>query len=193
MKPERVLEMFKMAGALLEGHFVYTSGRHGKYFIQAARVLQNPEYTEALCSSIATLFRKEDVELVVGPAVGGVILSYETARQLYCTAAYTEKNQDGNMALKRGFKLTPGTRVLVVEDVITTGGSVQKTLDHLISRGANTVGVAVLVDRSQGKANFQCRFEALATLDLDSYPPDELPEELKAIPAIDPDDIIIGG
>jgi len=189
MTNDDVIRTFRTAGALLEGHFIYASGRHGSKFLQAARVLQFPEHTEKLCAAVAARFEGDQIALVVGPATGGIILAYETARHLGCRAAFSEKEPDGGMAVKRGVALPPGTRVLVVEDIITTGGSVQKTIDHLRGRGAEIVGVGVLIDRSGGKAAFDCRFEALAQLHLESYPPDAVPESLQAIPVMEPDDL----
>ena len=114
MNPEQVVQTFRDTGALLEGHFIYTSGRHGRQFLQAARVLQYPEHTEPLCRAIAQAFESEKVDLVVGPATGGILLAYETARHLKCRAAFTEKDGLGGMVLKRGFALKKGERVLVV-------------------------------------------------------------------------------
>lgn len=191
MKDEAVIEIFRKTGALLEGHFVYASGRHGRRFLQAARVLQYPKHTEALCRALAARFAGEGVELVVGPATGGIILAYETARHLGCRAAFTEKEADGGMAMKRGFALDRGTRVLLVEDIITTGGSVKKSIEHLRGRGAVIVGVGGIIDRSGGTATFDCHFEALATIQLESYPADAVPEDLAAVPISEPDDLIL--
>ncbi len=189
MTSENVIEIFRDSGALLEGHFIYTSGRHGNRFLQAARVLQYPEHTEKLCKAAAEKFADENIELVVGPATGGIILSYETARHLGCRAAFTEKDGDG-MALKRGFALKPGTRVLVVEDIVTTGGSVKKTIEHLRQRGAEVVGACVLIDRSAGEAGFDCRFEALAKLDMQSWAPDECSLCANGEALVEPDDLL---
>lgn len=191
MTQEEVLQKFRQTGALLEGHFIYTSGRHGRQFLQAARVLQFPEHTEALCKALADKFAGDRVDLVVGPATGGIVLAYETARHLGCRAAFTEKETDGTMALKRGFRIDPGTRVLVVEDITTTGGSVKKSIDHLRARGAEVVGVGVLVDRSSGEAVFDCRFESLARIAMQSWPPEECPACADAAPLVEPDDIRI--
>lgn len=191
MKPERVIELFKEAGALLEGHFVYASGRHGRHFFQAARVLQYTRITEELCRALAEKFADDKVDLVIGPATGGIVLAYETARHLNCRAAFTEKDGDGRMALKRGFRLTPGTRVLMVEDITTTGGSVKKSIDHLRSRGADIVGVGVLIDRSGGEARFDCRFEPLARFTLESWPPDSCSLCKAGQAVIDPDDLVV--
>jgi orotate phosphoribosyltransferase len=190
VKPERVIELFREAGALLEGHFVYASGRHGRHFFQAARVLQYARITEELCKALAEKFACEKVELVIGPATGGIVLAYETARHLECRAAFTEKDGDGGMALKRGFKLTPGTRVVVVEDVITTGGSVKKSIEHLRGRGADIVGVGVLIDRSGGEATFDCRYEPLTRFTLESWAPDSCALCKGGQALIDPDDLV---
>jgi len=190
MTSEEVLACFKETGALLEGHFVYASGRHGRLFLQASRVLQYPAHTERLCRAMAELYAGSRVDMVVGPATGGIILAYETARHLGCRAAFAEKTPDG-MAVKRGFSILPGTRTLVVEDIITTGGSVQQTIDHLFKRKAAVAGVAALVDRSGGAARFDVPFKALAQIDLETYPPDGVPEGLQAIPITEPDDLIV--
>lgn len=191
MTSGQVLDIFRATGALLEGHFLYTSGRHGAHFVQASRVLQFPNYTERLCKAIAEKWANEKIELVVGPATGGIILSYETARHLECRSVFTEKDGEGGMSLKRGFRLDPGTNILVVEDIVTTGGSVKKTIDHLRSRGARIAGVSVLVDRSGGEANFDCPYKPLAFLALKSYDPKECPGCQDNIPLRDPDDLVI--
>ena len=190
--PVDVIAEFKAAGALLEGHFLYTSGRHGSRFLQAARVLQYPERTERLCKALAAPFVDAGVQVVIGPATGGIILSYETARHLQCRAAFTEKDADDGMALKRGFSLSPGARVLVVEDVVTTGGSVLKTVEHLRGRGGDVVGVAVLIDRSGGKApDFGCVYQPLATLALESWPPEKCPLCKAGEKLVEPDDLVV--
>lgn len=188
---EGTIETFKEAGALLDGHFIYTSGRHGSMFLQAARVLQYPELVERLCEAVADNASDLGIELVVGPATGGIILAYETARHLNCRGVFAEKDGDGGMAVKRGFAIEKGTRVLVVEDIITTGGSVQKTVDHLRDRGAEVVCVSVLIDRSGGKASFDCEYQPLAELSLESWETSECPLCKEGQPLIEPDDIII--
>ena len=190
MTPERAIDIFRQTGALLDGHFLYTSGRHGRQFLQAARVLQYPDHAEALCKAMAESAQHDRVDLVVGPATGGIILAYETARHLRCRAAFTEKDGAGGMALKRGFALKPGTRVLVVEDIITTGGSVQKTIEHLAARGAEVVAVSVLIDRSGGLARFPCPFRPLATLTLENWPAEGCALCATGQPLIEPDDLI---
>ena len=189
MTSDQVIALFRETGALLEGHFLYTSGRHGQQFLQAARVLQYPQYTEMLCKAIAETFTRDGIEFVVGPATGGIILAYETARHLGCCAAFSEKDGQGGMAVKRGFALRKGIRVLVVEDITTTGGSAQKTVAHLRSRGADVRAVAVLIDRSDGAVQFDCPFVPLARLPLASYVPAECPLCKQGLPLIEPDDL----
>ena len=191
MNEAQVLASFRKAGALLEGHFVYTSGRHGHQFLQTARVLQYPEIAERLCAAVADRFLEAEVDLVVGPATGGIILAYETARHLKCRAAFTEKESDGTMALRRGFLLNRGERVLVVEDIATTGGSVKKSMAHLRERGAVIVGVSVLIDRSAGDVTFDCRYEPLARLRMQSWEPSACELCQAGQRLIDPDDIVL--
>lgn len=190
MTGDEVIAVFREAGALLEGHFLYTSARHGRRFLQAARVLQHPKHTDRLCEALAERFREDRVDLVVGPATGGIMLAYATARCLGARAAYTERDGDG-MALKRGFSLAEGARVLVVEDITTTGGSVKKSIAHVRTRGAEVVGVGVLIDRSGGEATFDCRFEPLARLSMESWPPDDCALCKQGLPLIEPDDIML--
>jgi orotate phosphoribosyltransferase len=191
MDSNEVIELFKKSGALLDGHFIYASGRHGRQFLQAARVLQYPQYTEPLCGAMADNFREAGVELVVGPATGGIILAYETARALNCRAAFSEKDGEGGMAIKRGFAIKEGVKVLVVEDIITTGGSVKKTISHLRERGADILAVSVLIDRSAGEASFDCPFRPLARLDMQSWAPDSCALCEQGVPLIDPDDLTV--
>jgi orotate phosphoribosyltransferase len=191
MKPQTVLDIFRTTGALLEGHFIYTSGRHGRQFLQAARVLQYPEHTQTLCAAMAEHYEDDKIDVVVGPATGGIILAYETARHLGCRSVFSEKDGDGNFAVKRGFSLQPGQRALVVEDIITTGGSVKKTVAHLRERGVDVVGVCVLIDRSAGEAQFDCRFEALSNIHMESWDPEHCDLCSQNAPLVEPDDIVI--
>lgn len=190
MTEKEVIDLFSDAGALLEGHFVYASGRHGRRFLQAARVLQFPAHTERLCKAIAGRFAGAGIEVVCGPATGGIILAYETARHLGCRAMFTERDETDELVLRRGFRLEPRSRVLVVEDIITTGGSVKKTVTHLRKRGAEVVGVAALIDRSAGEAQFDCRFEPLARLPMESWHPDRCVLCKQKVPLVDPDELL---
>jgi orotate phosphoribosyltransferase len=188
MTNDDVLGLFTKTGALLEGHFVYASGRHGRQFLQAARVAQYPEYTEALCRAMASPFQDENIAVVCGPATGGIVLAYETARHLNARAVFAEKEPDGGMAVKRGLHIQKGARILVVEDVITTGGSVAKTISHLRDRGADVAGVAAFVDRG-GKAAFDCAYAPLARLVMESWSADECPLCAQGVPVTEPDDL----
>jgi orotate phosphoribosyltransferase len=154
------LERLKESGALLEGHFLLTSGLHSPHYFQCALVLQHPRHAEALCATLAAAFRDGAPDSVIAPAVGGVVVAVETARLLGVPARFAER-QDGRMTLRRGFRLNPGERVLVVEDVVTTGGSVQEVIDLVAAAGAVPIGVGVIVDRSAGRTCFKHENRAL--------------------------------
>jgi orotate phosphoribosyltransferase len=170
---------------MLTGHFKLTSGRHSDRYFQCAMVLQHPEHTGALCRELAARFAGEDVSAVIGPATGGIIVSYETARALGVRGIFTER-ENGLMSLRRGFSIEPGERVLVVEDVITTGGSVLEVIDVVRSLGGVVVGAGVLVDRSGGKVDLGVRKEALLVTEVISYDPDQCPLCRDGIPAVKP-------
>lgn len=174
MKKEEIMQIFSQTGALLEGHFILTSGRHSNRYMQCARVLQYPDHTETLARIIAGHYRDEQVDVVIAPAVGAILVAYEVARQLGVKAIFCER-QEGRMMLRRGFTIEPGQRVLVVEDVITTGGSVQEVIDVVREWQGDVIGVGVLVDRSGGKVDFGIRTEAVLTLDIESFPAEECP------------------
>ena len=181
MTEEEVLTLFREANALLEGHFLLTSGLHsGRYFEKFA-LLQDPQKTEKLCRALAARFEGEGVQVVVGPAVGGILLAHEVGKHLSARAIFTER-EAGRMTLRRGFSIAPGERVLVVEDVVTTGGSVREVLDVVKSAGGEVAGVALLVDRSGGAVDFGVRTEALLTLKVESYSPDQCPLCQQGIP-----------
>ena len=186
MNPLEVEGLFRATGVLQEWHFLLTSGRHSPGFLQCSQVLQLPAETARLAADLATAFRGEGVEVVLGPAMGGVILAYEVARQLGTRAMYLEKGGDGSMVLKRGFRLSPGQRVLVVEDAVTTGGSVLKTIQALEPLGVQIVGVGALVDRSGGQVNLGYPLRALLTLEVPSYEPEECPECRAGVPLVKP-------
>lgn len=171
---EAIEKMFVDVGALLEGHFLLTSGRHSNRYMQCAQVLQYPAYTEALSRILADRFRNDGVDVVVGPAMGGIIVAYEVARQLGVRGIFCER-ENGVMTLRRGFSIQPGERILVVEDVITTGGSVMEVMEVTKARGGEVVGVAVLVDRSGGKVDLGLRTEAALVMEIDSWEADSCP------------------
>ena len=168
MNHEEVLKIFKDSDALLEGHFLLTSGRHSDRYMQCAQVLRFPEYTEKLCSVLADAFRDDAVDLVIGPAMGGILVAYETARQLGVPNLFTER-KDGVMLLRRNFSIPQGARVLVVEDVVTTGGSVVEVMDIVREQGGVVVGVGVLVDRSNGKVDLGVKTVPVLAMEVVSY------------------------
>ncbi|MEL7568850.1 MAG: orotate phosphoribosyltransferase [Dehalobacterium sp.] len=174
LNQDQALDLFRKSGALLEGHFVLTSGRHSDRYVQCAQVLKYPDYTALLCEEIASRFKEEKIDLVIGPAMGGILVAYETARHLGVMNLFAER-ENGKMTLRRGFTLQPGEKVLVVEDVVTTGGSVQEVIDLVLRQGAEVVGVGVLVDRSGGKADFGVRKEAVITMEVPSWEPEICP------------------
>ncbi|MFP3943120.1 MAG: orotate phosphoribosyltransferase, partial [Alphaproteobacteria bacterium] len=171
MTRDEVLEEFRQAGALLEGHFILSSGLHSPVFFQKALVFQYPERTERLCRALAQKVREAgitDIETVVSPAVGGIIPGYETARALGVPAIFTER-EEGVVTLRRGFELKPGQRVLLVEDVVTTGLSSRECLEAIQETGAEVLAGACLIDRSGGKADIGAPLVALAQVDAPAY------------------------
>ena len=176
MKSEqRVIDIFKETEVLLEGHFLLTSGRHSNQYMQCAKILQYPNYTQELMSILAEKYKDEKIDYVIAPAVGGIIIGYELARQLGAKNMFAEREEDGSMAIRRGFELPKGARVLVAEDVITTGGSVQEVIDIVKEKGGEVIGVAVLVDRSNGAADFGTRLDCALVAKVESWEKDECP------------------
>lgn len=185
MTREEIVDIFTKTGAMLTGHFRLTSGKHSNRYFQCAQVLQVPQYTKQLCKELAERFRGQGVETVIGPAMGGIIVSYEVARALEVRSLFTER-EDGQMTLRRNFNIKPGEKVLVVEDVITTGGSVKEVIDVVRQQGGEVIGVGVLVDRSNGKADFGVKTEALLTVEVETYEPNHCPLCDQGIPAVKP-------
>ena len=182
-----VERVFRESGALREGHFILASGRHSPLYLEKFQVLQRPVETERLCAALASYARLLDIETVAGPTTGGIILAHEVARQLGIRAIYAERRENGaGREFRRGFALRPGERVLVVDDIMTTGGSVQETIDAVRSAGGEVAGAAVLVDRSGGEARTDVPIEALWRLEIPSYAPAECPLCAKGIPATHP-------
>jgi orotate phosphoribosyltransferase len=178
---QNVLDIFKQAGAVLEGHFLLTSGLHSPLYWEKFRVLQYPQYTEKLCKIIAGHFRGEKIEVVAGPTTGGVILAYETARQLGARGIFAERDERGR-AFKRGFSITAGERVLIVDDILTTGSSLRETVAAVNELRGKILGIGVLVDRSEkgidlGIPLFSCLRSATVT-----YRPEECPLCAAGIP-----------
>jgi orotate phosphoribosyltransferase len=182
-----VERVFRESGALREGHFILASGRHSPLYLEKFQVLQHPVETERLCASLALWAKALDVETVAGPTTGGIILAHEVARQLGVRAIYAERREDGTgREFRRGFALRPGERVVVVDDIMTTGGSVQETVEAVRSAGGHVAGAAVLVDRSGGAADVGVPIEVLWRLDIPSYAPAECPLCAKGIIATHP-------
>jgi orotate phosphoribosyltransferase len=169
---DQVIDEFKKSGALLEGHFKLSSGLHSSAYLQCALVLQFPAKAEAFGHAIAERYKGQQIELVASPAIGGLIIGHEVARALGTRFIWTER-QDGEMTLRRGFTVRAGERVLVVEDVVTTGGSTRETIDALRKAGASVIGAASIIDRSSGTADVGVERTALATLDVQSMAPHE--------------------
>ena len=188
MTTDEVLDVFRKCGALLEGHFILSSGLRSPVFLQKARVFMHPDKAEKLCRALAQKLRAEGyggVSQIVSPAVGGIIPGYETARHLGVPAIYTER-VDGKFQVRRGFEIARGEKVLVVEDIVTTGLSIRECIDCLKAIGADVVAAACLIDRSAGEADVGVPLVALAQYKVPAYPADALPPELAAIPAIKP-------
>jgi orotate phosphoribosyltransferase len=189
LSAEDVLNEFRAAGALLEGHFILSSGRHSSRYLQCARVLMDPRRAERLCAALAAMVRKGlaggPVDLVVSPAMGGVVVGYEMGRQLGVAAIFMER-VDGKLTLRRGFDIAKGARCLMVEDIVTTGLSSRECIDGIAAAGGVTIAAACLIDRSGGKADLGVPLYALARLEIPTYAADALPPDLAALPAVKP-------
>jgi orotate phosphoribosyltransferase len=184
MKHEEVLNEFRDAGALLEGHFILSSGLHSGRYLQCARVLMDPVRAARLCKALAAKVT-EKIDLVVSPAMGGVVVGYEMGRQLGVPAIFFER-VDGKLVLRRGFTVPKGARVLMVEDIVTTGLSSRECIAGIAEEGGVTIAAACLIDRSGGKADIGVPLHALTRLEIPAYPADALPADLAAIPATKP-------
>lgn len=186
MKQERALELFRQTGTMLEGHFRLTSGRHADRYMQCAHLFEHPEVSQVICTEIANAFRDDRVELVVGPAIGGIILSYGVACALGVRNIFAERDAEDQMCLRRGFAVEPGTRAIVVEDAVTTGGSVKEVIDLLRSCGAEVVGVGCVVDRSAGAVDFGVPLRSVLSMNVPSWTEDVCPLCEKGIPVEKP-------
>lgn len=171
---DEALHIFTSSGALLRGHFIFTSGRHSDTYMQCAQVLKHPNYTERLAKHLAGQFIDDSIDVVIGPAMGGIIVAYEVARHLGAIALFAEREND-KMVLRRSFAITPGQRVLVVEDVITTGGSVREVMEVVRAHQGYVAGVGVLVDRSDGAIDFGVRQTAVLSTKIPSWEADQCP------------------
>jgi orotate phosphoribosyltransferase len=185
MTEAEILQVFRDTGALLEGHFVLRSGLHSRQYFQCALALQYMPTVERLGAELAGKTRSLGAVTVLSPAMGGLVLGQEVARQLGVRFIFAEK-EDGKLVLRRGFKIAPGEKVLIVEDVVTKGGRVQETIDIARSHGADVVGVAMAVNRSGGTVNFGVPAFSLLALNVETFEADKLPPDLAAIPAAKP-------
>ncbi len=187
MTQDEVLAEFRDADALLEGHFILSSGLRSPVFLQKMRVFQDPVRTARLCAALAERITAQfgQVDLIVSPAMGGIIPGYETARALGCIAVFVER-EGGEFQLRRNFEIPSGARVVMVEDLVTTGLSSRECIAAIREHPGELLGAACLIDRSNGRADIGVSLVSLCTLDIPAYPADALPPELAAIPAVKP-------
>ena len=182
---ERIVEILKEAGVLQEGHFRLTSGRHSAKYLQCAKIFQYTKYSEELCGVLAEKYASAGVDVVIGPAIGAIQMSYEVSRALGVKNIFAER-ENGVMTLRRGFTIEPGQKVLVVEDVVTTGGSVREVMDIVREKGGEIVGVGSIVDRTGGKIDFGVPFKAVISMEVTSYEESECPLCKQGIPIVKP-------
>ena len=185
MTEKDVIETFERDSAILKGHFLLTSGRHSDVYFEKFQVLQHPEDVQALCTELAGRFEGENVDLVIGPTTGGVLIAYEVAKVLGTRFIFAE-SEEGKRILKRGFSIGEGERTLIVDDVLTTGRSIREIIDIVEENKGEIVGIGCLVDRSGGKVNFGYRLEALLTVEAISYDPKECPLCREGIDVVKP-------
>lgn len=188
MDQKKVLNEFRAAGALLEGHFILSSGLHSRQYLQCARVLMDPKRAARLCRALARRVQEEiksEIDLVVSPAMGGVIVGYEMGRQLGVPSMFLER-VNGDFILRRGFELVKKPRVLMVEDIVTTGLSSREAITAIRQNGGRVVGAACLIDRSNGKAKIGTKLVSLSSLKVETFEADHVPEDLKLVPAVKP-------
>ena len=181
----KFLHVFRDTGALLEGHFILRSGLHSRQYFQCALALQHMPLVEKLGAALADQVRQLAAVTVIAPALGGLVIGQEVARQLRVRFIFSEKDE-GKLVLRRGFKIAPGEKILVVEDVVTKGGRVQETIDIVRAHGGTVMGVAAIVDRSNGLVNFGAPFASLISLQVEAFDPNQLPPDLAKIPAVKP-------
>ncbi|MBO8136563.1 MAG: orotate phosphoribosyltransferase [Desulfotomaculum sp.] len=185
MTEKQIHQILQESGAMLKGHFKLTSGKHSNQYFQCAQVLQYPHYCEQLCRELAQRLSAFAAETVIGPAVGGILVSYELARALGVRSLFTER-ENGKMTLRRGFRIKRGEKVIIAEDVITTGGSVREVIDVVKEHGGEVLAVGVLVDRSGGKADLGVPVEALITTSVVTYEPEACPLCQQGVPLVKP-------
>jgi orotate phosphoribosyltransferase len=179
-------EIFEKAGAILKGHFLLTSGLHSPVYWEKFKVLQSPPHTEQLCRMIADHFRPQKINVVAGPTTGGIILAFETAKQLGVRGIFAEKTGEKERAFKRGFNIEPGERVLIVDDILTTGGSIRQTIDAVKKLGGEIVGIGVMVDRSEHAIDFGVPLFSCHRAETITYPAEDCPLCKAKIPLVRP-------
>ncbi len=178
---EEILEILERTNVLQRGHFRFSSGRHSDKYLQCAQLLQYPDYAAVVCGELAQHFRQEGIDVVVGPAMGGIVIAYEVARTLGVRSIFAEREQD-RLVLRRGFHIDKNERALVVEDVVTTGASVNEVMEIVAQEGGHVVGTGILIDRSRGRAQFGVKTVSLLEMDLVDYSPAECPMCQQGIP-----------
>lgn len=171
---ERVLEILKEAGVLLEGHFLLTSGKHSNKYLQCAKIFRHTKYSEELCGALAEQFKDDGAEVVIGPAMGAVQMAYEVSRHLGVENFFAER-ENGKMVLRRGFEIKPGMKCLLVEDVVTTGGSVREVIELVRAAGGEVIGVGSVVDRTGGEIDFGVPYKSVISMKVESWEADDCP------------------
>lgn len=185
MTTQDILSIFKSSGALLDGHFRLTSGLHSSQYFQCAKVLQYPVYAEQLCREIADHYADKKITLVISPAIGGIVVGQEVGRLLGVRTIFAERD-NGEMKIRRGFEVFPEDRILICEDVITTGGSVREVYDLLVAQNASVSGIASIVDRSNGKAAFPVPYYSILKMEVVTHQPETCPLCANGIPVVKP-------
>ncbi len=185
MTREEIIAMLKEAQVLLEGHFLLTSGRHSDKYMQCAKIFQDAKYSVPLCAELAKQFKGDNIEVVIGPAIGAIQMAYEVGRQLGVKNIFAER-ENGEMTLRRGFTIEEGQRVLIVEDVVTTGGSVKEVAKLVKDAGGVIVGIGSIVDRTGGKIDFGYPYKSAFSMDITSYEADECPICKTGVPLVKP-------
>ena len=185
MTRDEIIDILKEAEVLLEGHFLLTSGRHSAKYLQCAKIFRNTKYAEPLCKELADKYKDKSVEIVRGHGMGAVQIAYEVSRHLKCENFFTER-EDGKMTLRRGFSIKEGQKVLLVEDVVTTGGSIKEVLELVKGMGADVVGIGCIVDRTGGKIDFGVPFDAVLSMEVESYERENCPICQKDVPLVKP-------
>lgn len=185
MTNQEITEMLKEAGVLLEGHFLLTSGRHSDKYMQCAKIFQDAKYSVPLCAELVEKYKNDGIEVVIGPAIGAIQMAYEVGKQLGVKNIFAER-VDGKMTLRRGFTIEKGQKVLVVEDVVTTGGSVREVVELVKENGGIVAGIGSIVDRTGGKIDFGVPYKSAFSMDITSYEADECPICNSGLPLVKP-------